>query len=228
MHDVSRSFLTATILAMAIGVQVSFSSAQEQPNQPTQRKSQHGGSLVKTKAYEFEVVCASNGVWVYPRSLDDKAIDLSRLSGNVTFYHPNSPKPWFDRQLEVAQAGSGRSPSALVLALDLSTVPASGAKLELKITGLPATTESTATFGVPFQFLHPPATPAARPAAITYSRATSADRAAINAQRVCVVTGQSLGSMGGPIKVTRGNKSVFLCCQSCLKTITADPDRYFR
>jgi hypothetical protein len=58
-------------------------------------------------------------------------------------------------------------------------------------------------------------------------RATQADQAAINAQRVCAVTGKPLGSMGGPIKVSRGNLAVFLCCQACVRTLQAAPDRYF-
>jgi hypothetical protein len=32
--------------------------------------------------------------------------------------------------------------------------------------------------------------------------------------------------MGGPIKVTRGSRSVFLCCAACLKEVQADPDKY--
>ena len=32
--------------------------------------------------------------------------------------------------------------------------------------------------------------------------------------------------MGGPLKVTRGDRSVFLCCKSCLKDLRADPDKY--
>jgi hypothetical protein len=67
--------------------------------------------------------------------------------------------------------------------------------------------------------------PAALP--ITVARAAQADQATINAQRVCPVSGKPLGSMGGPIKVVRGNRAVFLCCQGCVRTVQAAPDRYF-
>jgi hypothetical protein len=40
------------------------------------------------------------------------------------------------------------------------------------------------------------------------------------------VSGETLGSMGGPIKVMRGSRSVFLCCAACLKKVQADPDKY--
>jgi hypothetical protein len=32
--------------------------------------------------------------------------------------------------------------------------------------------------------------------------------------------------MGVPVKVTRGGRSVFLCCQACLKKVQADPDKF--
>jgi hypothetical protein len=51
--------------------------------------------------------------------------------------------------------------------------------------------------------------------------------AAGKAQWVCKVSGEPLGSMGAPIKVTGGDRSAFLCCQGCVKRIQANPDRYF-
>ncbi|MDB5349279.1 MAG: hypothetical protein JWN86_526 [Planctomycetota bacterium] len=64
------------------------------------------------------------------------------------------------------------------------------------------------------------------PAAITSSKATKADEKAVAAQKVCPVSGEELDSMGGPIKVSRGGRSVFLCCAACLKKVQADPDKY--
>jgi hypothetical protein len=32
--------------------------------------------------------------------------------------------------------------------------------------------------------------------------------------------------MGTPIKVTRGDRAIFLCCQSWVKRIQANPDQY--
>jgi hypothetical protein len=61
---------------------------------------------------------------------------------------------------------------------------------------------------------------------LTFRRATAADQPAINAQRVCKVSGEQLGSMGTPIKATRGDRSTFLCCASCEKKLAADPDKY--
>lgn len=37
-------------------------------------------------------------------------------------------------------------------------------------------------------------------------------------QEICPISGEKLGSMGTPIKVQVGEETVFLCCQSCLKS----------
>jgi uncharacterized protein YbaR (Trm112 family) len=63
-------------------------------------------------------------------------------------------------------------------------------------------------------------------AAINTSKATKTDQRAIDAQKTCPVSGEGLGSMGTPIKVTRGDRSVFLCCPACLKKVEAEPDKF--
>jgi hypothetical protein len=42
-------------------------------------------------------------------------------------------------------------------------------------------------------------------------------------QRVCPVSGENLGSMGMPMKVTAAGQTFFLCCKGCNKDVTADP-----
>ena len=208
-------------LALSLGL-VAASRAHNDPG-----TAPHGGTVEMSKHYQFEVVFAPAGVKVYPTGMEGKPVDATKLSGKATFYHPSSPKPWFDRPLSAAAAISGQAPASLARTIDLSKVPSKGAKVAIEITGLPDPAEPTVSFTVPFVLTQPPAA-AARPApaAITYASATRADQAAIKAQRVCPVSGKSLGSMGMPIKVTRGDRSVFLCCQGCLGKVTANPDQY--
>lgn len=52
------------------------------------------------------------------------------------------------------------------------------------------------------------------------------DRAVAEAQEVCAVAGEPLGSMGPPIKVEHEGKPVFLCCEGCKKAFEADPEKY--
>jgi Cu(I)/Ag(I) efflux system membrane fusion protein len=55
---------------------------------------------------------------------------------------------------------------------------------------------------------------------------SAADRAAALAQRVCPVSGERLGSMGKPFKVTVKGKTFFLCCDGCQEELNKDPDKY--
>jgi len=50
-----------------------------------------------------------------------------------------------------------------------------------------------------------------------------ADRAAALAQKVCPISGEHLGSMDKPLKVTADGKTAFLCCESCESKFKKDP-----
>ncbi len=52
------------------------------------------------------------------------------------------------------------------------------------------------------------------------------DRALAEEQKVCPVSGQALGSMGTPVKVTVAGREVLLCCQGCEQALRADPEKY--
>jgi len=52
------------------------------------------------------------------------------------------------------------------------------------------------------------------------------DEKLARAQKTCPVSGEPLGSMGVPIKVTAGGKAAFLCCEGCRKRFERDPDKY--
>jgi hypothetical protein len=171
-----------------------------------------------TKEYHFEVVFAKDGLKVYPRSHEDKPVDASRLTGTATFYHPNSPKPWFQRKLSAAPASPNQAAPSIGTSVDLSKVPAAGAKVEFRVEALPEPAETTAKFTVPFAL--PPG------GEIVVSKATKADEKAVAALKTCPVSKEDLGSMGGPLKVSRGENSTFICCKGCLKAIQADPDKF--
>jgi hypothetical protein len=192
-------------------------------------KPRHGGTVSSSDGHKFEVVFERSGLKVYPLTRDGKPVDASGLSGTATFYHPNSPNPWFSRDLSRGTPAAGGRPTTLDLTMGLGSVPETGAKVAFKISGFSDPAESTAEFTAPVRFVAPvrvaaPA-PAAAPMTLTFTAATKADEKAIAAQRVCKVSGESLGSMGTPIKVTRGSSSTFLCCRGCMGKVQADPDR---
>ncbi len=181
---------------------------------------QHGGVEAKTAHYHFETVFTKGGVTLYAHGSDHKVLDASKLTATATFHHPSvADKTWFSRELKAAKTSPNQVSSSLDLAIDLSKVPVAGVKVAFKVTGLPDAAEPTAEFTVPFSI--------ARSKEITVSKATAADQKAINVQKVCKVSNEALGSMGVPLKVTRGDKSILVCCQGCVKDIKADPDKFF-
>ncbi len=52
------------------------------------------------------------------------------------------------------------------------------------------------------------------------------DRAAAEKQKTCPVTGEPLGSMGVPPKVTVDGHELFICCDGCEKTLKKEPEKY--
>ncbi|HUT89446.1 MAG TPA: hypothetical protein VMY37_08115 [Thermoguttaceae bacterium] len=58
------------------------------------------------------------------------------------------------------------------------------------------------------------------------AKLSEADRAIAVKQKVCPVSGEPLGSMGVPVKVTVKDRDVLLCCEGCKTAILDDPDTY--
>ena len=52
------------------------------------------------------------------------------------------------------------------------------------------------------------------------------DRAAAEKQKLCPVSGEALGSMGKPYKVTVKGQTFFLCCPNCEDEARKNPDTY--
>lgn len=52
------------------------------------------------------------------------------------------------------------------------------------------------------------------------------DRQLAQKQKVCPVSGDPLGSMGKPYKVTVQGRDVLLCCQGCKSALEKNPEKY--
>ena len=52
------------------------------------------------------------------------------------------------------------------------------------------------------------------------------DRALAEKQKICPVSGEPLGAMGAPKKISVAGHDVFICCQGCEKELTSEPDKY--
>ena len=44
--------------------------------------------------------------------------------------------------------------------------------------------------------------------------------------KLCPVTGERLDSMGGAIPVEANGRTIFVCCQGCVKSVKNDPGKY--
>jgi hypothetical protein len=55
-----------------------------------------------------------------------------------------------------------------------------------------------------------------------------ADRKLAEQQKYCPKTGELLGSMGVPHKITLKDRVVFLCCPGCEAEVRKDPDKYLK
>ena len=55
---------------------------------------------------------------------------------------------------------------------------------------------------------------------------SAADRALAQKQKICPVSGEPLGSMGKPYKVTVKGQVLFLCCRGCEAEIKKNPEKY--
>ncbi|WP_152051861.1 hypothetical protein [Tautonia marina] len=61
---------------------------------------------------------------------------------------------------------------------------------------------------------------------ISARKATEADRETVAAQGTCPISAADLNAMGGPIKVSRGEKSVFVCCPACIPAVKEKSETY--
>jgi hypothetical protein len=52
------------------------------------------------------------------------------------------------------------------------------------------------------------------------------ERAAIEKQKICPVSGEKLGTMGAPPKVNVAGHTVYLCCKGCEEPLTKDPAKF--
>ncbi|MBL4884564.1 MAG: hypothetical protein JKY95_08535 [Planctomycetaceae bacterium] len=52
------------------------------------------------------------------------------------------------------------------------------------------------------------------------------DAASAEKQHICPVTGEMLGTMGLPIKVTVKDQDVWVCCDHCVDKLKTDPEKY--
>jgi YHS domain-containing protein len=65
---------------------------------------------------------------------------------------------------------------------------------------------------------------------VTRETTVSAAEAATDAKsyplKVCIVSGEELGTMGDPVSIVQEGQTIKFCCDSCVPKFKKDPDKY--
>ena len=147
-----RIAVSVSVLTLTAWSLVQQGRVQARQGAATTRTAQ-GENLAKTARHKFEVFFYTTGLRVFPFDAAGGPIDVAKLGGTATFYHPNSSKPWFSRSLRVGTNTPGQAQRSLDVVIDLATVPPTGSKVVFEVTGLTDSTEPSALFTVPVSFV---------------------------------------------------------------------------
>lgn len=204
----------------------------------------HGGQVYKGLWNHFEVVYGPQETRIYVYDIFHERASVRGMQGWV-FLRVRSNGGQYRYPLRHAVERDGRD--YLAFHVDLTRVHDGDMDVQLELNNMPNGHEQTVRIGQVFamhpsfrtamvaanraRMPQPAASPHANPArsqGASLADATTADRAAIERQRVCPVMGSKLGEHGTPIKVTVNGGSVFVCCRGCIDKVLQQPNRYVR
>lgn len=171
----------------------------------------HGGHLQQVGTTQVETLVEPGGVRLFVYNLQGQSLDLRSARGLATLQIEGGAKRYrYDLFPEVGEDNSAES---LTVAVDLSQIAGRQVDLKFQLVGLPGGERR------PVQF--------AATATIPLTAAQQV-AAAIQAQKVCPVSGQPLGGMGKPIPVTIDDRTVYVCCAGCIDAVKENPTKYLK
>ena len=169
----------------------------------------HGGAIQQVGSLTVEPVVEASGLKLFVYDDQGQPVELNKVRGVATLQVEAGAKRY--RYDLFPDINKGNTATSLVAAVDLSRFAASHVSIDFQIIGLPGEERGALKFTSSSQV---PLTEAQQVAA------------AIEAQEVCPVSGQPLGSMGAPIAVTVGNDTMYVCCAGCVDKAKADFSKY--
>lgn len=176
------------------------------------------GMLKRGWRHQLEVVCSVDGIRIFLYDSAGAPLSPEGASGDVVFEARNDPRQWRFPIEYVSQAGSG--PRAhLAVRADLSRVRDGELEMLFELTGLPHPEEPRLRFAKTFAL-------AVNASEVTVVPMTDADQAAVARQRLCPVTNDEF-THGPPIKLSYGDRAIYVCCDSCIAEVRAAPQRFF-
>ena len=186
---------------------------------PAAPQAPHGGQISKTAFGNLEAVYQPRETRVYLYDPSMRPVGARGVQGRAVMQVRGHAQPFRFELKYVAPPAASPQQDYLVAVADVSRVRDGDMTVTFQLTNLPDPRQPQATFTQTFAL----SKIAPR---VTVAAVTQADRAAIARQKVCVVSGGKLGSMGAPIKVLIGDRAVYLCCKGCIGKIQKNPEAY--
>lgn len=213
MRPIAIFLLAVPALACVPGLVVVGGETPSEP--PGSRATASGaadasGASVQLDELRVDVDVAHGGLRVRAYDREDRPVDLSGARGTAWL----SPRIGEKRyRFDLLPAGSPtESPSPLVAAFDLTRFANQSVAVQIRLAGVPG---GPAVLALQTQHALPP----------TEQQQVAV---AIAAQGTCPVSREPLGSMGEPLPVQVGKRTVYVCCEGCIETLLARPGKYVK
>jgi hypothetical protein len=166
----------------------------------------------------FEVVYRPQETRLYLYSSQHQPIAARGVQGQLVMKVQGNDKVYPFPLEYVGLKPGAAGQDYLAAAVDVSRIRDGSMDVTFELAGLPNPQEPRAAFTQTF---------ALSKLLVTVAMLDESDRAGIERQQVCPVTGGKLGAMGTPIKVLVGDQPIYLCCKGCLGKVQKNPDAYF-
>lgn len=169
----------------------------------------HGGPMQEVGPLRVETVVAPGGLRLFVYDRKRQPLDVQDARGLVAMKITGDAKRYrYDLFPEIGQDKRAKS---LAVAVDLSKIAGQKVDLVFQLVGM------TKGERRPAQFTASVIVPMSESQKVA---------AAIQAQGVCPVSGQPLGSMGEALPVTIGEQTVYVCCAGCIDALKANAAKY--
>lgn len=189
---------TSLFIAAQDGHQMAHNANGKQPSQ--ENAGPHGGTLQTVGQKRIETVLEEKGIMFMILSSDSKPVAFPNATGTLKLRVGESKKE-YTYQLKALKN------HAIGVGVDLSKVIDRQLHMNVQINNAGSEPLVFHAMG-------------------KLASGKLSDELLISLQATCPVSGQPLGSMGKPPKITIGDKSLFVCCAGCTKKIEASPDQY--
>lgn len=194
-------FATSTTFAQQIVSDQDPVSHLNEVSKKKLRLGPHEGTLKNVAGVQVETVVTTAGLRIYLSSADGRPLAVKQSRGIAKLSVQGVAKRY---RYDLFPAGD----HSLKIDIDLSRFSGRQVSVDCQLVGVSAKTISYSEVSV-----------------VPLDEA-QVDAIAIARQKVCLVTSQSLGSMGKPFKLVVSGRSLFLCCKGCINKVQANPEKY--